>query len=361
MKSDVFHLNGLNGIRAIAAFTVIFSHCLQSGGLFGLPHGYQNYRAGYFGVTIFFSLSGFLITYLLLIEKKKFQSINVKAFYVRRILRIWPLYYFYLAIATISLYIYFRNDVSGTLFYYYFLLPNVPDILGASLLLVSHYWSLGVEEQFYAFWPIVIKKIKNLPRFLCIFIIVFLLIKFGARLLSAQADYDWPYRLMRANRFDCMAIGALGAWLAFAGNTAFRKISFHIVTQVLVLIFFVFILTDKFHVLSVIDNDIIAVATVVLIMNVSGNAKSLIKLNGPVLDFLGKISYGLYVYQQLVIFYLGTLIGDTFNSLNQSLHWAIIIGLVTLLTILIAWLSYEYFEKRFLRLKEKFAAVPSTA
>src|SRR6478735_4462608 len=98
------HLKGLNGIRAIAALAVVFSHLGLSQLDFGIPTKNSIDLAGY-GVSIFFSLSGFLITYLLLIEKERFGDIQIRQFYVRRILRIWPLYYFYLLITLLTLFL----------------------------------------------------------------------------------------------------------------------------------------------------------------------------------------------------------------------------------------------------------------
>jgi peptidoglycan/LPS O-acetylase OafA/YrhL len=105
VTKTTIYLPGLNGIRAIAALAVVVSHTTLHLGLFGLdPHLFGNGdgrprtldMAG-FGVTMFFALSGFLITYLLCREKEIAQ-VNVKKFYARRILRIWPLYYAYFLI-----------------------------------------------------------------------------------------------------------------------------------------------------------------------------------------------------------------------------------------------------------------------
>src|SRR5688572_28294357 len=99
MKSGnqtVVHLRGLNGLRAFAAFAVVISHIRLAYGDFGLPTVDGLLLARY-GVTVFFAISGFLITYLLLQEKQTTGTVDIKSFYWRRVLRIWPLYYFYLA------------------------------------------------------------------------------------------------------------------------------------------------------------------------------------------------------------------------------------------------------------------------
>src|SRR5206468_6085258 len=113
------------------------------------PKGLQ--MAG-FGVSIFFSLSGFLITYLLILENG-LHGINIRNFYLRRIFRIWPLYYLYFAICLILLLVLHINAEPQTLLYYIFFAADVPFILNSTLILLGHYWSIGVEEQFYLFWP----------------------------------------------------------------------------------------------------------------------------------------------------------------------------------------------------------------
>ncbi len=170
-STNTIHLKGLNGIRAIAALSVIIAHItgeLQNFGLddsiFGLDS--NGVRASIlmasYGVTMFFALSGFLITYLLLIEKKKKDSIDIKKFYIRRILRIWPLYYFYIIIVLV-VYLIFGIDYNEEMMPFYILLAaNIPLIIQSSLPFIGHLWSIGVEEQFYLFWPWIFKKSRSI-------------------------------------------------------------------------------------------------------------------------------------------------------------------------------------------------------
>ncbi|MES1218996.1 MAG: acyltransferase, partial [Bacteroidota bacterium] len=216
MQNSV-HLKGLNGLRAIAALAVVVSHTLLFSKQFGLSKSTGVDLAG-FGVSIFFSLSGFLITYLLLLEKDRFTTINIKAFYIRRILRIWPLYYFYLFLSVIMILIFHLGDLPGSLIYYIVLCANIPFIAGTELPLIGHYWSLGVEEQFYLFWPWIVKKTTRLIKVLLIFISIFLVLKIGLRLLHIKTGLLWPYLIIHVSRFECMAIGALGAVFFFKQN-----------------------------------------------------------------------------------------------------------------------------------------------
>ncbi|MFN0013129.1 MAG: acyltransferase family protein, partial [Saprospiraceae bacterium] len=139
---------GLNGLRAIAALAVVLSHitvCLYRFNLDphiigSLPNGNpKGIDLSDFGVTIFFALSGFLITYLLLAENSQ-QTISVKDFYIRRILRIWPLYYSYLIIAlVVSRLAQVPHESISDLFYFFFA-PNVPKAFQLRSDLLGHYW-----------------------------------------------------------------------------------------------------------------------------------------------------------------------------------------------------------------------------
>lgn len=155
--NKTLHFSGLNGLRAIAAIAVVFGHTSQYLESFGLSViSFGKYADGspkslylaQYGVTIFFALSGFLITYLLLEEKKQ-HNINIKNFYIRRILRIWPLYYLYFFLSLFTLYIFKLPFEKETILFYIFLSANIPFILNISIGFLGHYWSLGVEEQFY--------------------------------------------------------------------------------------------------------------------------------------------------------------------------------------------------------------------
>ena len=145
MSNKVVHLTGLNGLRAIAALAVVFAHTTLLLPEFNLVpiFGYSQdgtitgtTLAG-FGVSIFFSLSGFLITYLLLLEKEK-QPISVKNYYLRRILRIQPLYFLYIFITLLFLYLFQINFSGKQLIFYFLFAANIPFITGYEIYLLGH-------------------------------------------------------------------------------------------------------------------------------------------------------------------------------------------------------------------------------
>jgi peptidoglycan/LPS O-acetylase OafA/YrhL len=348
---SIFYLKGLNGLRAIAAIAVIFSHIMQTFGSKGLD------LAG-FGVTIFIALSGFLITALLLKEKEKTKNISIRKFYTRRILRIWPLYYLYVVIVLLVSWLVYHEQYSvSRILYYCFFMPNIPFVFGGIIGLLAHFWSLGVEEQFYLFWPLVVKKFhSHFVSFGIVFIILFLIAK--VFLNRYYGGYSVPYSFLYVTRFDCMAIGGLGAYLFhfkkprinFLNRLHFQLLAWSVIG---------FLFFNKFHLLSIFDHEIVAVVTVILIFNQISDSRKMISLENKMLDYLGKISFGLYVYHPLIIALTLYLFAQLGYSTNVGAPAFIFVISVIVLSVLIAHLSYKYFESWFLKQKEKFAVIQS--
>ena len=157
------YFKNLNGLRFIAAFLVIIHHIEQFKNLWNIPNFYYKSSIkslGDVGVTVFFVLSGFLITYILLKEKHKTGTINIISFYIKRILRIWPLYFLLMILGlfvfnklpfanTEDLYVNFHEFFYIKLILYIFILPNIVLQLFGAVPLISQLWSIGIEEQFY--------------------------------------------------------------------------------------------------------------------------------------------------------------------------------------------------------------------
>jgi len=349
------HLKGLNGLRGIAAISVVLSHLRIALPEFpALVH--HPFDLADCGVTVFFTLSGFLITYLLVTEKQK-SEISIRNFYFRRILRIWPLYFTYLALALLTIYIYSPEKLPGSLPFYLFFAANIPTILFNHLPYLSHYWTLGVEEQFYVFWPWLIKRSASPLKGIVIFMIGFILLKFIFRFTFFSWGYVIPLKILYINRFDCMAIGGITAMLCFQKNRLFFKISMHKITQFVCWLSLILMALNLFHITRLIDNDGVSIVASLLIVNLSFNQNSMINLENSFFDLLGKISYGIYIIHPLIIFYYSAFL----NRFQFSAEWKIILvyGGVLILTVFFAWLSYEFFEKRFLKLKDRFSTVKS--
>jgi peptidoglycan/LPS O-acetylase OafA/YrhL len=360
VENKKIYLPGLNGIRAIAAIAVVASHINHRSVGFGLPSMPLLDLAGY-GVTMFFVLSGFLITFLLLKEKKLTNTINYKFFFIRRALRIWPLYFLYLLILML---LFGVESFRGTLVYYVFFMPNFVNLAVAEYGVVpvstalsekiGHYWSLGVEEQFYIFWPLVIKFLnKYLFAFLLFFPIVFLLFKIALKVLNSPVEIQ---AFFHYSRFGCLAIGGIGAYLYFNHIERIKYFN-SLFVQIICWSIMAFIASNNFYIYGIINHEIVAIVTVLLIFNQIHNPKPLISLENAFFDFLGKISFGLYIYNPLVIFFMQKALNNL--SINTVLKMVLVYSSVFAALILISYLSFQYYENYFLRFKKNFIKVNS--
>lgn len=365
-KLKVVYLPGLNGLRAIAALAVVLSHITQGLSAFGLNNRILGtdrdgnavglVLAGY-GVTIFFTLSGFLITFLLLKEKEA-GHVKVKEFYIRRILRIWPLYYLYFLVSILTILVYAISFPRSSVPFYIFLAANVPFILNKPLPFLAHYWSLGVEEQFYLLFPQLAKKPnKKLLKIAIGLIFIFLSIKFVFWILYRRYDIELPYVAITVVRFHTMLTGVVSAVLYYQRNHVFLTFATNKLTQVISWSCIFFLAINKFHIASVIDGELVSVITTFLIIGQVTKRNSLINLENKACDSIGKISYGIYVIHPILIFYFAKLLGQ---HLNHSIsNYLMVYCLITASTILLAYVSYEFYEKRFLKLKANYATVKS--
>lgn len=363
MRNEIIYFPGLNGIRAIAALAVVITHITIALGDFGLdPYVFgsfqdgkpKGYILGGYGVSIFFVLSGFLITYLLLCEKD-FHPINIKKFYLRRILRIWPLYYLYLFVSIVVILIYGLDFNIKSLILYLFYAANVPFILATGLPFIGHYWSLGVEEQFYLFWPWIVKKSESLILLISFMVFVLIGIKLTLHLFKPNTLLE---SIIHVTRFHCMMIGAIGAILLKKDNALFLKTVDNKITQSFCWFIFLLLAINKFHFISVIDNEIISVVALFLIIGQIRVRNRIINLENNLFDFLGKISYGIYVVHPLLIYFFSILLKEV--EVNINWKYLIVYFIIISSTILVSFISFEYFEKFFLRLKKNFVVVKSS-
>src|SRR4051812_15035790 len=361
---------GLDALRFIAALSVLIQHVSQFQVQIGLAEPgwfHRLFLSGFDGVVLFFVLSGFLITYLLLAEGRTTGRIDISAFYVRRILRIWPLYFLLLAIA-LALYLAAGRNTPGwvqphdvaVFGLYAALLANIALVYALPALAISQTWSIAVEEQFYLVWPLLMRLFSNR-------LLTFMLGVVAVKLLALGfLVHEWP-----ANRativvsqlaFESLAIGGVGAVLVFRGSSVLRPL-FHPLGQLATVGAFVAVVYTRDDVLfrsRTLGVTILSLAFAALILNVGCNERSLLRIGNPVLDYLGRISYGIYMFHPLLIYgivyalwRLGWDPGDHL-ALQAAVYVTAVAG-----TITVAALSYRYFETPFLRLKKRFAHVES--
>ena len=231
------------GCRFIAALLVIVHHIEQLKFINGMPNDFSSSFVqiiGELGVILFFVLSGFLITYLLLEEEKRTDTIAVKNFYLRSVLRIWPLYFLIVIIAlfvlpnisafTLPEYDRARvyEDLPSKILLYVFFLPNLVTPLLGVVPYASHLWSIGTEEQFYLIWPPILKFVKNY-RLPLMFLILSGYLFFARLLFSSRTDFiPFKYELnafWQSFNIASMAIGGFFALLLHSRSRLPQTIS----------------------------------------------------------------------------------------------------------------------------------------
>lgn len=337
---------GINGLRALAALTVVTGHVTNALGEFGLQGRFLPAAPAY-AVTVFFALSGFLITFLLLRERTITGAIRLRAFYARRILRIWPLYFLYLGLCFL-----WAGDPNHRLAYYVFMVPNVALSFDAILPLAVHFWSLGVEEQFYAFWPVLIGRSRHPASSILWVAGLVTLMRLAVRVL--YGGWSNAYGLMYVTRIDCMAIGGFGAWLYASQSDVCRRLTSRM-WEAAAWIALGLIVSDRIPIPSLFVHPMVAAIAVVIIVNQISSPRPLAPLENRPFDRLGRISFGLYVYHPLVIAVCATWFAG--SHLSGAVHYLLVYGSVILLTVGVAALSYRFFESPFLRLGARYAVV----
>ena len=360
---------------------VVFSHVELMKSYHGFPNVYDTnqavYESGRLGVTLFFVLSGFLISYLLLTEKKISGTVSIRKFYSRRILRIWPLYYLLVIIAFLLVpsFAFFTvpkyselmpQNFWYTLLLYVFLLPQVALSLFPPVPFAEPLWSIGVEEQFYLIWPILMKYVR---RFLLLTILIIagafvlkqvaFLIAEGARARASLKYWNDLINYLYFTRIECMAIGGIGAWLVFARREKILRAIYHPASQLLIYGVTAYLLiTETFK--PIYNYLVYAVCFCLIILNIATNKRSLIKLENRGFVFLGNISFSIYMFHELVIKTVMQALarwrGASFDDLiSNVLLYAISIGF----TLIVSTVVYYCFERGFLRLKSRFSIIES--
>ncbi|MER3497839.1 MAG: hypothetical protein C4308_04005 [Chitinophagaceae bacterium] len=352
------HYPALDGLRGLAILLVVFLHN------FGFLH---YFFFGWLGVDLFFVLSGFLITEILLnsLEEKNFLG----RFYIRRVLRIFPVYFLTLAFCiwvipqlTTFQMTYYRQNAGWfiTFLQNWLFIFNPPQ--GNSTLL--HFWSLAVEEQFYLFWPwiiLLLRKPKRLQWFLVSLLVGVMLGRYLLWILHIEnLAYDSFYTF---TRIDGICVGSLIAILLKTHPDFFKKYTTAIVLSLAALNFLMYFINrnaeTRLPFLAFIGYTTFAIMFGFLLHECITAGSKLIKLlfANHILRFFGRISYGLYVYHWPVYLLLTPVFNSIFLSVfgneNSRLMAASICS--TMASIVISTASFYFLEKPFLKLKTRFS------
>lgn len=352
------HIGSLDGVRGIAILLVIFFHCFENIPVFPVKYISQ---IGWVGVDLFFVLSGFLITGILVDTKG--QENYLKNFFAKRALRIFPLYYLTLLLVFISIKTPLVADafpvldarhLSGMAYYLTFTQNLYFSYNGWGVTdLLNHFWSLAVEEQFYMFWPFVVLFLNRTG----VLVVCVLLILTGliTRNLNSTSDFSYVFTLARV---DALGIGSMLAICIRSYSGVLNKIIlplFFISLSILIVIFaFSTDLSFRNPYFVKAGYTIFAVffaCTITFIYDTKaiGKVANTILSLSP-LTFFGKYSYGIYIYHWI----LYKTVYNYFSS--RYIFSKIYIFPFLAVVILISVISFHTFEKFFLNFKSKFNA-----
>ncbi len=360
----------IDGLRGIAILLVFFTHFWPSTGSAGIFR--EVAQGGWIGVDLFFVISGFLIMGIL-IDTRSGPG-YYRNFYVRRILRIFPLYYAFLAAVFIGMPIiqgaasYAASafgQQAGSPAWYLLYLTNFREALGDEGIppFIRPLWSLAIEEQFYLLFPLVVASLRprDLTRLLIGLTGFALLFRIG--LYMWQPDNHHVQYLLTPARFDTIALGSLLAiaWRA-PGQRVWKLVvraAPWLVVSLLTLVGVANGFDRRDPSLRIWGYTAIAIAFAALVAWVvdRGPVRSTAVLRNPVLMSFGKLCYGLYVLHiGAHLLALGVLGRVAPGLLDQSwLEFPIAVAAA----YLVAWLSWRLFESPILRLKSRFAYTPT--
>jgi len=347
----------LDGLRGIAIILVICCHNLNF-----LPY----FEWGWIGVDLFFVLSGFLITDILL--KTREDKNFLQNFFIRRILRIFPLYYGILLVFFLVAPL-FQNLV-GQFNYYnsdqpmsWMHLQNwlyITHQKTSDVLLLNHFWSLSVEEQFYLLWPFVVFVVyspRRLAQIVFLVLVVCILCRFSSWKIFGDGYTNFQFQYM--TRVDGLCIGSLIAVWQFDPDTHAKKNLIRLGSTVLGLQLVLLVLSRTvlpgFPHFRFIGYTCIAVLFGMLIFFVIRRSNSFTKLilENPTIRYAGKISFGLYVYHWPILALFKIYVFDRLISegYNYNAAYITVSCAALALTVIVSLLSYHLFEKKILALK----------
>ncbi len=373
-NEEVFYLENLDGLRFFSFLLVFLYHSfyteydyIQKSSLYLFVKKFL-VANGNVGVNIFFVISGFLITLLLIKEKSSKGTINLKNFWIRRILRIWPLYYFcvlfgFVVFPLLKIFMGQIPNETAHIGYYLVFLNNfdfinngLPD---ASILGVL--WSVAIEEQFYLVWPILLCYLPKNKYWLVFIVTIFCSLLF-------RFIYIDDFIRLEHHTFSCMgdlAVGAMGAWLV-SEKQKFKYFIENLRRWQIVVIYALLLFYLLYRKEIMMSGDIVrlferlflAVISLFIILEQCYSRNSLFKIGKlKLISRLGIITYGLYC-----LHFIGILITINFTSLlglNTEL-WQVIffeMPVSLLISIILAKISFKIYETPFLRIKKRFSVL----
>src|SRR5215204_3213386 len=365
-----FYHPELDVLRFVAFLAVFMHHALSRDASLYIRHGLSPAatqwlltakEAGAFGLDLFFALSAYLITELLLREHRSGGSFSVSAFYIRRALRIWPLYFTFLAFTIFVVPTFVPAERFGLIYivsFAFFLGNWACATNGIPFSVAGPLWSISVEEQFYIGWPLLLRffginRIKQLA-------VAMLVLALLTRILLAAYDVKHPAVWCNTlARLDSIAFGAI---VAFALRGRAPQINGLLRVVLGVGAFAGFWLIARYlgqdGTTSVATFALSGFASVVLLVSVLQTHAPLLQVPPfSWLVYLGRISYGLYVFHLFALAMMMSVLSVPVLEIPLSFLLCVLLSFV--LTVALAAISYAWLEQPFLKLKERFSYRPA--
>ena len=364
-----FYHPELDVLRFFAFLMVFCHHALPHDPAFWTNRGVPVFLArivagvgatGAFGVSVFFVLSSYLITELLLREKDLIGTLDVRSFYIRRILRIWPLYFAFLALAVVLQWIVPGQQVTWRAGLWFSLLAGNWFIVfhGFPSSVIFPLWSVSIEEQFYITWPTVVRRVSEAGMLMIAGLLL--------TIATASRVYLGMHHVGESDvwcntfvQLDPIAIGILMAVLLRGeipriSRLARTALMLAGITGLALGSMFFGIKNDPLTTARIVFGyPSVAIGGALLLLSVLRNRTS---GSNRVLVYLGRISYGLYVFHVL-----GLLISDHAvpNQTASLFRYALRVAVALMATILMSAISFRWLETPFLSLKQRFSHVLS--
>ena len=358
------HIPALDGVRGAAAATVFIYH--YGGGARSPDFAFhivgKTIHLGWVGVSLFFVLSGFLITGILLdsMQRPKWRV----TFYIRRALRIFPLYYFALLGAIlVALLLNTSWSSISPLWPLFFYLQDIPQLVHtwvlSPLFVVGHFWSLAVEEQFYLVWPFLLSfaSRRNALGPLCVSVYLMSLL-FRVCIFGLHLNTEWATYFIMGRAGEMAAGGFLAASIRGSEqerNRIVRGAKPLLLASAAGVIAIVWFTKETAAAEPWLATLGIALFTLVFTMLIAlclrpGITQRIFQT--AALRWLGKISYGIYVYHLLLAPLYAWVTRQIFPNVTGRKYLVALAAVATVGTLLVASISFATLESRFLRLKD---------
>lgn len=354
---EVRYFGSLDGLRALSILGVVWFHTWYITAYYPVLRTIPVLRLGEFGVHVFFGISGFLITTLLLREQARYGTISLRDFYIRRALRIWPVYYatlaFYVALVLVT-----ENGTDrGRLFFHYlpgYLTYTFTWFAGSATsgVIFNFAWSLSTEEQFYCFWPATVRFLRGWGAALVMITLIgsHMAARYGllAGLLPQGSLID---RMIWSIAIPI----CLGSLLAQALDSASGfKALYPILGQTWsapVMAALLLVSLAPLEPIWPLAWTAVALLVGACVIREDNGLAPLLRFRP--LAFIGVVSYGMYLFNTLVVHAVHAAM-DRVGLGHPLLMLPFTVGL----TVLVAFLSYRYFEMPFLAQKARFSRKP---